>query len=1061
MDLDEFQKLIANLEQNDTEIVQQVTGFFESALSENPSGIIMLLLQNILSFKNNFQESMSIILLKRFFVSGGSDFISRIDQDTIDFMSNNLPKLFENEELTPYLFTLLVDASSFIVSNLMQQDKMLNFIPSLVKIVKSLSPTLSPPALNCIVQCNNYAASTNDSSLINFQTNVDTYQLISLEDVYLTIATALTNDFSLDFTIAALRMLFSFFIDGEKTPQLGEFAEAVSEVYSSIPEQNLALALSDLYVFVDHTWNYFSETLPALISTLLSIVEKNNGNSENGQQIQTNVINIFVCFAKNIGIEFKPFLNDVVASVFIASCNISEESMLDDDIESNEPYSDVAIYYLSEIFSSRTEYQTLVIKLAQEMIQREEWNCRRSALSSIYQLLLSCDTGLESYFKDIMSMAQEHLSDPNHLCRYYSFKSISELSESYSLFVCQYVQTLVPLIIAVFKAEIHHQTKIAELECLESICSNVPSESISPVAQSITDELLPQIEDSDADPMEQLMIIKCISEISLSTQVNSEEFYSESIGWLKAAIDQIQPGNEDPIRIQAIKTIPLVGRTVNLEQFGDDGIGFLNLLLGDAFTKSKENEKSSILYFIQEMSEILPRDAFNQFIAPIFDQLDKIVSAEFDVEELPFSCDISSLSDKIAIPLRSENIVMAYSRAQLDLNKTCIEVIISLTENLKELVIPFVKQISKTVSGFIKAAYCPPLQSATLNLYDSLIVLYREFDPPLLSLFLGYIRKILFSDVSNIFANPISVLCETFDLLSHSLEGSQFDGNFTALLLNFLYQQIPIKRERTASKSANENSPELISLDELEISIENFAQVLLEQFTQNMVEFSPILLHSQCNIFHVLYSTDLYLVMKDSESNLVDLGQLINTIFESLNSTRMNLAYASFISLSKIIQSFSVDAEFIQQSIEKVSNAIQQYEDDEDDLLRKVIDGALIALSAIFKAADEKTDLSSIIPIWFQHMPVLLDDPNSNIAYDVFCIFFKERNPKIFKEDSIAHLLEICSIAIGMKKISTEIKEQLIVLLKELFSDEEMSSFIQEAISTLSIKDRKNIQSVF
>lgn len=284
-------------------------------------------------------------------------------------------------------------------------------------------------------------------------------------------------------------------------------------------------------------------------------------------------------------------MNDVVASVLVASCNYSEDSM-QDDIESSSPYSDRAIFYLSELFSKRTNYQSLVTKLSQEMIQSEEWNCRRSALSAIYQLLNSCETGLDTYLDDIFPIIQEHLSDPNHLCRYYSFKSISELCASYSLYVSQFTQTLIPLVIEVSKAEVDHQTKVIELESLESMCSNVPTESILQFTQSIIEELLPQIQDPDSTLMEQLMIIKCMSKIALSTETNFDQFYSESIGWLKTAIEQIEPGNDDLVRIQSIKTISLVGKTVNLELFLDDGVGFLNLLLSEVFFISGDNEKS-------------------------------------------------------------------------------------------------------------------------------------------------------------------------------------------------------------------------------------------------------------------------------------------------------------------------------------------------------------------------------------------------------------------------------------------------------------------------------------
>lgn len=1061
MDLNEFQEILTNLQQNDDDIVQRSTEFYCTALQEYPSEIIVLHLQNILSFSSTNLVAMSIILLKRAFMNSEFEILSFIDEETINFISEVLPKLFENENLTPYLFSLLVDTSSFIATEIMRLSKMLDFIPKLVKMVKILSPTLSPPAIDCIVQCNNY------NSLINFQSDTE-YDLISLNDVYLIASTALTNDFSIDFTISSIRMLFSFYIDNAQTPQFIEFAQAISEIYPIIPENELSIALSDLYMFCKHSYLYFSETLPSLVTGLLAILENYNDNDENHMHIQTIVINIFILLAKSYDLKFKEYLSDVTAAVMIVSCNFQED-LVSDEVDLNAPFSDEAIFFLSEIFSSRTEYQSLVIKLSQEMIQREEWNCRRSALSAIYQLSLSCETGLDSYFDDILEMIKESFSDPNWTCRYYSFKSFSELCETYSLFVNQYIQSFVPLIISISKAEDNHQAKVAELESLESICSNISPESIISMSESVIEELLPEIESSDATPMEQLMIIKCISKIALSTQTKFDQFYSESMNWLKSAIEQIHPGEEDPILIQTIRTIPLVGKTVDLELFFDDAIEFLNLLLQSDFTIFGQNEKTSILFAIQEMSEILPQEAYNQFLPPIFNLLEQILSEEFETEEFPYSFDISSLSDRISIPMRNQNVIISYSRTQLDLNIECINVMIKLIENLKEVVIPFVRPISKIVSTFIQFAYYARLQSASLKLFDSLIILYRERDEYLLSQFLPFVRNTLFPVVSNLFANPVSILIEIFDILAHSMDDCQFNGSFTSYLITIL-QQLQIKRMDVYNKSqqpdeeqdfsVNENSPDLVALDDLEVSVERFAKTLLGLFTENMIQYSPILLHFECDIFHILYMTDLYIMMIECENNLIDIEQLLGIIFDSINSPRLSLNSTAFISLSKIIQIITPDPSLIQQSIDKIAETIQQYEEDENELPHKVIDGALIALAAIFKASYGKADFDDLISTWFKEMPVLLDDPDSNVAFEVLHTFFMDKNPQVFNPNSMTHLLRCCSVAIRMKKISDEIKEQIILLLKEVFSVEEMIDIIQEAIASLTVEDRKSIQNV-
>lgn len=1050
MNLNDFQQFLTNFQQNDNEIIQKSTEIYQLALSENISGIITLHFQNILSFASPNLVAMSIILLKRAFIpNDSSNLLNGLKEETIGFISTTLPDLFLNENLTPHLFSLLVDTASLIATFLMKKNYMLDFIPKLVKIVKMMSPIFSPPAMNCIVQCNNY------NPLVNFELKEDGHIIISLGDVYSIIEIALTNGFSIDFTISALRMLFSFY---NQMKQLSEFAPAISEIYSKLPSEQLIIALSDLSIFLEENDNviYFAQTLPILMQSLLSIVTNNNNGDNNSIRIQTIVINIFTRLAKHFDVEFNPFLIEVTKSVLIASCHFPEEAS--DDIDSNAPYSDLAIFILSEIFSSRTTYPSLVLTFAKEMIQRNEWNCRRSGISAIHKLLLSCETGLDTYLDDILSIIKDHFTDPNYICRFYSFCALSELCESYSIFLNQYAQILIPLIVSILKAENSHEVKVIELKSIESICKYSSSESILPMAQPLIGELLPQIQDPETTPIEQLTILKCISTITLATGINFDQFYPSSMGWLKTAMSQISPGTENLIRIETIKTIPLIGRTVDLQLFQVDAVEFMNSLLQNDFSTIGEDEKKSILFAMKEMSEILPREIFFQFLPLIFNLLGTTISTEFEEEVFPLTYDMSSLTDRIKTASRDSNSIVTYSRSQLSLYSDCIDVMIKLIETLKEITIPFIRPISKVVAKFIGFSSYPPLQISSIRLYNSLINLYREHDAQVLSLFLPYVKKILFPIVSNLLQNSTNIIRECFDLLANAI-GDQFNEDFL-ILVNNIFIQLRLKRNMTIQKGQTENAPDLLLLDELEISIENFVKILLQKFPQNMIQFYPELLHSRCLIFNLLFMTDLYQVSLSNSSNIIDLSQLINLIFESINSSRMNLSYAAFISLSKIIQVIPIDQNLITQSIDKIILIFHEYEEDEDNSTQKAVDGAIITLSAIIKIAYGKIDLSSIIQVWFKQMPILLDSSDSNIAFEVLCILVNDKNPQVLNSSSISQLLHCCSAAIKKKNISNEIRNQIIFITKELCTNDELHDLVQEAVSSLNVEDRKHIQNV-
>ena len=84
----------------------------------------------------------------------------------------------------------------------------------------------------------------------------------------------------------------------------------------------------------------------------------------------------------------------------------------------------------------------------------------------------------------------------------------------------------------------YHQSKVAELKSLESICAYASTKIIAPITEPIIEETLPQIQNPDISPMEQLMIIKLISKLALSTQINFEPFYSSSMIWLNKLVQE-------------------------------------------------------------------------------------------------------------------------------------------------------------------------------------------------------------------------------------------------------------------------------------------------------------------------------------------------------------------------------------------------------------------------------------------------------------------------------------------------------------------------------------------
>ncbi|OHT06024.1 hypothetical protein TRFO_05661 [Tritrichomonas foetus] len=1039
MELHDFQALLNNTQTNDTEIVQQTTELYQNLLNQNVSGIIILHIQNILSFANPNIVALSIILLKKIFQPQNAELITQINSQALDLIEATLPKFFENPNFTPVHFQLIEDMASLVATKMISHHRMMNFIPHLVTIIKLMNPILSPHAINCVVQCNNYA------SLIDSN-------LISSEDVFAIIATVLGNDSPIDFILAALRMLFSFFVDFNKTPQLHEFSPVVSQIYSTITEECLPIALSDLYIFCSHSYLYFKESLPILITSLLSIVTGNHRI-----HVKSIAIDTFICLARGFCLEFNPFLNDVTAAIMLVSCFFDESNICDSEIE--DPYSDDAIFHLSEIFSSRTMYPLLVIKIATDMIQKEEWQFRRAAISAIEKLIMSCETGLDSYIKEIVNLIVPRFADPNPICRCYAYRAFTQLCSQYIYDIIAEIDQLGDLlqdIILASKNEDFNPTKISALEAFEVFCDSCPPETMRAFAEPSIQQILPIIQNQNSSPNEQIIVICCVAKIANSTEINFEPFYQSSISWLKTALGHIPIGQDNSVRIQTIKIFPYIGKIVPLNVFLQDGLEFLQYLLTCEFSQEGDNEKLAILTAFSESAEILA-NYFQPFLPAVMNLISSIISSELEIERYSISFDVSSLTDRVIVPSREENTIITYSRAQLTLIIHCFDTLSSLSESLQQLVIPFMVPISKIAARYISFSQHSPMQSSCIHFLRSLISLYRKFDSQLLNLYLPFIRKTLYPTITNAFVNSALVLCECIDLFTDAIENAEFDGSIT-VLLQLLMTQMTIQRQRILSKGSHENSHDLLLIDELELSLERFTCFLLKKFQANMMEITPIFMSMGSELFKMLYMTDVLLLTQQG-----DLPTLIQMINISLNSTRLNLNYASFISLSRIIRNIeNIDPSIFQQTINRALAMIEQYDEDEDNAAHKVIDSALIALSAVFKATYGKIDLSEAISKWFEQMPIStkIDSFDANIAYETLCFLVETKNPIVFNSESLTKLLKCFGTALLNKSILEECHARVIALLKSIFATTELHDLIQQAICELSLPVRRIIKHV-
>ena len=1074
MSFPEFQHLLLCFLENNNDIIQNATNTYNSLIEMDISQLIQFHLQNIIDCFNQSLGLLSIILLKRLFNNDNEENLKKINNETICLLEEAIPKFFENGAFPKNTFINLIDMASTIFSKMIQYNRMLDFIPKLFEIVKTFSPALSSYALDCIAQCYNY---------VNFISSNELH-FILFDDICNVISHVLNNPCSnIELTLATLRALFSFYCKDKETCKLSIFAPAVSQAYKNIIEikDSLPQALFDLYIFCKNSPDFFSESISILLASMLIIL-----SSDFSSSTKNRVIDIIICLAYNFSSEFIPYLTDITSALMLLSCNV------DDDIceTDNEPYSDYGIFQLSYIFSGNSMYPDVIIKLSKQMNQRKEWQCIRSALSSIDMLIKSCDDGLETYFNEIFEIIESRLIDQNHICRCYAYRALYQLCITYSSCLPidkEAFESLIQLVLQTLNQECYYPSKYAEIEIIQIIFENCPLEILKPIAGHVIQELYKQLRNidlsklsSDSINIESLIEVKCISVIAIEAQIECDQLYQPLMEILGGILDKIPPGDESKTRIQAIQLVPLIGRLI-YKSFEKDGIAFIYSLL-QTFSPNfhlGNGEIAAILSSFQKICEIIP-ESFSQILPEIISCITNILSSPIEMEEFPLSLDLSSLNDKIIIPFREKNIIITYSKEQIILFTKCIETLAFFTSinslNIFNVFILNLEIISKSIEPFITFQYFGPIQTISLDFVNNIFHMFsRNFfyqNPTkqqinIIQQYVPYVKKLIYSIIFNLQNYSSLILLKSIDLITYisifsvrnqieHLDSINIEEAFS--IIPIILDKISNERREIMAKTDNPNLSNLIPLDEIEISIECLCNFYLKYFSNSFLSFfsnKSLLLY---DIFQLLFQTDKMLLL-----NTGDIQSLLQAIFDSLTSDRLTLVYAGFLSLSKLISKIN-DIKIANDTILKAECIIDRFDDDESFIAQNVIDSALITLACDIKIIVEHfhdiNKMENIIIKWFNKLPTNIDIIENDIIYEVLCILIENNFTLLFTPENILHLLKCLVTALTKSNISEEIRFKVITLIKSLYLSSELHDCMSHAISLLPFETRKHIISL-
>ena len=1023
-DLAGFQGLLVALLKRENGGCQE--SVYEGMKAQNVSAVVALHFANLFSFADANLTALSIILLKHIYQV--KELASRVDGATNELVCKQLPLLFRDEHMDKHLLEILVDACATIVPWYMQNGMMFDFLTMLMELIASDDCVRSAMARNCLAQLHVVAPQCVE---------------MSEEYVFNAVARGLEVKNEPEMTLATIRMLFEFYQSPSGTPALGSFAPAVASLYRVMPPDWLPSALNELFRFCLNKYYFFQSTLNELVESLVGIVTNNVSEPVNIFAIET-----LICLAKNYDCSFVPFLQPVTAVCMAASAQVTEE----DVAEENFPFADDAVFHLSEIFSEKTMYPTMVVRLAKEMVSKPTWQCKRAGLVALHRLIASCGDTLETEFTDLCNIICPLMKDENPVLRINAYSAFRKLCSLQGALVGTVAQSFVESTVAVLKIDTVSQSRLAALKALDEFCKNCPSAILVHASEQLMAMILEFLKQK-LEPQEQIAAIRCMTSISTSTQCPFEQFYVAFLPLLKAIYSNRPPGNDDPTRLQVIQAMPVVFKAVPPALYQENAVEFMKSLLEIGMHDLGDLEKETTLDAFGKMAD-LSTELFLQFLPMVMGLLSSIISSEIIEERLPLSCDVSRLTDRVWKQLPAENSVTCYHRSQLQVIMKAMEIMKTLASTFTAPMAQMVEHIDVSVMAYLTFDAYPPIQKLAIQLLKSLIPVYRVVGGDRLGQFLMTLRQRLIEALTMPFTT--AVRCSAIVAMTTLIDTvAELQIPIPDLLgpiiaaVNVIIVQSGMRRKYILERQSQSglNTTDMLAEDDFDYALSLFARCCLKHFPTETFPSAGPWLSMSADLFRMLLLAEL-LAIKPDPAAFAQLSRLIHT---SMSSESMNRIRFAFIVFSRFVSNF--EPSVIQSVTECAITTITQFEDDEDYCTHLAIDGALVAVSTSIKGG-LVTD-PSVLSLWLSQLPLISDFDEASIVYETLLQLLADKNPIILNNESIPKLLKIAGTVMRQSHLPDTLKDAFRSFVRALTPD-----LIKGALLELAIPDRIEIQRI-
>ncbi|KAI7692873.1 Importin-5 [Sarcoptes scabiei] len=1073
-ELTEFNQLLGNLLNTDTEIRQKSEKIYENIPLKNRIHLLFLITSDDTKAEE-FRHFSAILLRRLLFKCSLTELSKHMDSNYLDQLKNSILVLIQKENLSIVLRRKISDIIAELAPKFIDDEK--NQWPELMNFIYTAANSSNIELEECCL----VILYTSPSIFCNEQSKC----LDFIHKMLYKCATENTNDQVKLSSIKALTAFIQYnYEDKSILKSMDEPIMLVLQITNVLTDCDNEQPLLSLIELAEKCPMVLKKNFNPMMQLCMKLIT----NQEYSPKIRHSAIEIVVCFAENAPATFRKqgssFFIPLVSQLLMMMTEIeydeewpqSEED--DDDDDSNESHivGETALDRLACSLGGKIVFP-LAINIISQMMNNAKWEQRNAALMAISCLGEGCKKQMIPLLDKIVTAVLPFCGDPHPRVRYSVCVALGQMASDFApMFQQQFHDKFIPSMLHLLNDNQNPRVQAHAGAAFVNFFEEAKQKVVVNYANSIIDkfeEILKLKIDELMKNGKKLVLEQIVVSIASFADLFQGmfiEYYDRLMPYLKFIIENAVHKNLRLLRGKAIECASLMGFAVGSEKFCNDASQIMNLLLiSQTGELVLEDDDPQLSYMITSWVRIckLLGPKFEPYLPMVMPQVLKTASMKVEMALIEGDLDQNCENDgdwKFFELNDDENFGIRVS--SLDDKATACEMLVCYARELKHGFVNYLEETVKILVPLLKyylhegvrtaAAQSLPylLECAKIRGESYLFEIWNYILPNLLAVLDKESEKDVLTDMLVSLSDCISTLGRS------SFNEQQMEALIKILDFHFneLFQRFRERQEKRNDEDYDDEVEDTLNDEDdddvfILTKLVDVLHSLFEAYGENFLPCFNLLLKHIVNLATsdkpVAYQQWAVCVVDDliefTGSKCVEyenffLPLLVNNLKSQHAELRQAAAYG-----------FGVLAKHGGKNFEKILSenvptlmAIIQAPNSRNDENIYATENAISAITKIMEFNGGMVDIDSLLPCWLGWLPIWEDEEEVIHVYSFLYQLLERNHPLIIGHENcnVPHIVSIILEVFARTVIdhASDLGQKLISYIKFVNLDESITS---------------------